>query len=33
VDGYAGAHGSYTLTIEVPWDWHYVTHLPLVLHH
>jgi len=31
VDGYAGAHGSYTLSIEVPWDWLYTAYLPLVL--
>lgn len=30
VDGYAGAHGPYTLTIEVPWDSPYHTYLPLV---
>jgi hypothetical protein len=30
VDGYAGAHGPYTLTIEVPWDRPYAVYLPLI---
>ncbi len=30
VDGYAGACGPYTLTLEVPWDSPYRTYLPLV---